>query len=121
MGIPAGTVLARSKREGWTQRIATAKLIERPERAMGTAGESAALTMQARAERHVVRMAGITDKALPHLESMEPAEFLDSARNLERFDYFAGAITEWNQPPGGGLINLAILTNQAVIVESKSL
>src|SRR6476661_5475329 len=31
MGIPAGTVLARSKREGWTQQIAQAKLIERPE------------------------------------------------------------------------------------------
>ena len=29
--IPAGTVLARSKREGWTQQIAQAKLIERPE------------------------------------------------------------------------------------------
>jgi len=31
MGIPAGTVLARSKREGWTQQIAQAKLTERPE------------------------------------------------------------------------------------------
>ena len=31
MGIPAGTVLARSKREGWTQQIAQAKPIERPE------------------------------------------------------------------------------------------
>ena len=30
MGIPAGTVLARSKREGWTQQIATAKLLQRP-------------------------------------------------------------------------------------------
>ena len=35
------------------------------------------------------RMAGITDKVLPHLEKMEPAEILDSARNLERFDYVA--------------------------------
>ena len=31
MNIPAGTVLARSKREGWTQQIAQAKLIDRPE------------------------------------------------------------------------------------------
>lgn len=30
MGIPAGTVLARSKREGWTQQIAAAKLMEHP-------------------------------------------------------------------------------------------
>jgi hypothetical protein len=32
MNIPAGTVLARSKREEWTQQIAHVKLIERPER-----------------------------------------------------------------------------------------
>ena len=31
MNIPAGTVLARSKREGWTQQIAAAKLIQRPQ------------------------------------------------------------------------------------------
>ena len=30
MNIPAGTVLARSKREEWTQQIAGAKLIDRP-------------------------------------------------------------------------------------------
>ena len=29
MGIPAGTVLARSKRDEWTQQIAAAKLIQR--------------------------------------------------------------------------------------------
>ena len=31
MSIPAGTVLARSKREGWTQQIAAAKLMQRPQ------------------------------------------------------------------------------------------
>ena len=30
MQVPAGTVLARAKREGWTQQIAAAKLIEHP-------------------------------------------------------------------------------------------
>ena len=53
---------------------------------------------------------------------MEPAEILDSARNLERFDYVARRnYGVENQPPQGGLINLAILTNQAVVVESTSL
>jgi DNA invertase Pin-like site-specific DNA recombinase len=62
MGIPAGTVLARSKREGWTQQIAQAKLIERPELARDLARseainaitpmQSAAITMRERAERH---------------------------------------------------------------------
>jgi uncharacterized protein YjcR len=31
MGIPAGTILARAKRQGWTQQIAVAKLIDRPD------------------------------------------------------------------------------------------
>jgi len=67
-------------------------------------------------------MAGITEKVLPHLEGMEPAEILNSARNLERFDYVARRnYGVENQPPQGGLINLAILTNQAVVVESKPL
>ncbi len=35
-------------------------------------------------------MAGTTDKVLPHLESVEPWEILDNARDLERFDYLAG-------------------------------
>ena len=53
---------------------------------------------------------------------MEPAEILNRARNLERFDYVARRnYGVDNQPSPGGLINLAILTNQAVIVESKSL
>ena len=76
--------------------------------------------MQARAERHIARMAGITDKVLPHLESMQPAEILNAARNVERFDYVARRnYGVENQPPQGGLINLAILTNQAVVVETN--
>jgi hypothetical protein len=31
MNIPEGTVLARANREGWTQQIAAAKLLERPD------------------------------------------------------------------------------------------
>ena len=78
--------------------------------------------MQARAERHVERMAAITDRVLPVLEKMEPAEILEGARNLERFDYVARRnYGVENQPSPGGLINLAILTNQAVVVESKPL
>ena len=34
-------------------------------------------------------MAGITERVLLHLEMMEPAETLERARNLERFDYLA--------------------------------
>jgi hypothetical protein len=41
MDIPEGTVLARAKRERWTQQIATAKLIERSELARELAKPSA--------------------------------------------------------------------------------
>ena len=61
-------------------------------------------------------MAGITDKVLPHVESMEPSEILNGARNLERLDYVARRNYRLeNQPPPGGVINLAILTNQAAV------
>jgi len=82
MGIPAGTVLARAKREGWTQQIAAARLIERPELAKEIAKpdainaitpmQSSAVCMRERAQRHVHRIAGVTEKVLPHLESMPP-------------------------------------------------
>ena len=75
------------------------------ESAIVPACDAAALTMQARAERHVERMAGITDRVLPHLESMEPAEILNSARNLERFDYVATAQLRIGKPTPSGWAN----------------
>jgi len=98
MNIPAGTVLARSKREGWTQRIAQAKLIERPELARDLAKsdainaitpmQSAAITMQQRGQRYTERMAGVSERVLPHLETLPPNEILELARNVEQFDRF---------------------------------
>jgi hypothetical protein len=78
--------------------------------------QSAALTMQQGAARHVERMARVTDKVLPHLESMEPAEILDSARNLERFDYVARRNFRLeNQPGDSGPLTLAVLANHSAI------
>jgi hypothetical protein len=78
--------------------------------------------MQAHAERHVEQIARITDKVLPYLESMEPADILDSARNVEPFDYVGRRNYGLeNQPPSAGVLNLAILTNQAAVqVVSKT-
>jgi hypothetical protein len=117
MGIPEGTVLARASREQWTARIEAAKsLAKRVEHALVPACDAVALTMQARAERHVERMAGVTDKVLPHLESMAPGEILDSARNLERFDYLARRNFRLDQqPPAGGGIHIGLLTGQVAI------
>ena len=126
MGIPAGTVLARSKREGWTQQVAQAKLIERPELARDLAKphainaitpmQSAALTMQERATRYTERMAGVSERLLPHLESLPPSEILERARNVEQFDRFSRRNFGLDsQPPASGLVNLNFLANKSAI------
>ena len=99
MKVPAGTVLARAKREGWTQQIAVAKLIERPQLAREIAKpdainaisgmQSVVLCMQERGERHRERMAGVTEKVLPHLESMQPDSILDRVDDIEKYDRLA--------------------------------
>jgi len=81
VGLSGGTLLARASREKWTPRIEAAKSLANPlETAMVPACDAVALTMQARAKRHMERMAGITDRVLPQLESMQPAEILGSAQ-----------------------------------------
>ena len=101
MNIPAGTVLARSKREGWTRQIATAKLMERPKMARELARpeainaispspmQSAALTMQQRGERHISRMAGIAERGVEHVEAMKPGAILDRVDDVEKLDKVA--------------------------------
>jgi hypothetical protein len=117
MGVSQNTVLARARREKWTEQIVVAKQHVKPVHSNAiTPMHSAAITMQERAERHVTRMAGITDKVLPHLESMEPAEILDSARNLERFDYVARRNFRLeNQTGDSGPLTLAVLANHTAI------
>ena len=78
MSVPAGTVLARSKREGWTQQIATAKLIQRPELARELAKpdaidaitpmQSAAISAQERKQGLFSKAIRIADKAADRME-----------------------------------------------------
>jgi hypothetical protein len=78
--------------------------------------QSAALTMQERATRYTERMAGVSERVLPHLESLPPAAILDAARNVEQFDRFSRRNFGLDsQPPRGCPVNFAILTNRAAI------
>ncbi len=63
MGIPAGTVLARAKREGWSKQIQSAKALAKREDTSTavTPFEAVSASMQQRGERHIGRMAGITE------------------------------------------------------------
>lgn len=115
MNIPAGTVLARAKREGWTQKIQHAKtlVLSDMESNAITPMQSAAATMQGRALRHGDRMAGVTEKVLPHLETMPPDSILHRVDQVEKLDRIArrnyGLDSTSAQP---GILNVAILTGQ---------
>jgi hypothetical protein len=77
---------------------------------------SAAVTMQQRAQRHVERIAGVTEKVLPHLEGMQPAAILDGMHEIEKYDRMARrnyGLSDNQQ--SGGMLSLRILTGQAAV------
>ncbi len=126
MKIPEGTVLARAKRECWTQQIATAKLSERHELARELAKphainaispmQSVAITMQQRGNRHVERMAGVSERVVDHVETMQGDEVLKSIHEVEKFDRMARrnyGLSDGKQT--GGSLSLSILTGQAAV------
>src|SRR5215813_13571375 len=91
MKIPEGTVLARAKREGWTREIQSAKeLAKREDAALAVRPvEAAAMSMQQRGERHVERMAGVSERAVDHIETMDGPEILNSVDQIEKLDKVA--------------------------------
>lgn len=94
-----------------------AKSLARPgEYAIVPACDAAAAAMHERGARHVERMATITEKVLPHLESLPPAEILGNARNLERFDLVARRNYGLDrQSPACEILNLSVLGNHTAI------
>jgi hypothetical protein len=91
MGIPEGTVLAHAKREGWTRQIQFAKtLAKREETSVAvTPVEAMAMSMQKRGERHVERMAGVSERAVDHVETLDGPEILNSVDEIEKLDKVA--------------------------------
>ena len=71
MNVAQGTVLARAKREGWTQQIKAAKQAAAlPQSNAITPLQSIAAVMQERGERYRERIAGVSEKVAGHLEAM---------------------------------------------------
>src|SRR6266550_5172263 len=113
MSIPAGTVLARAKREGWSQQRENDKaLAKRDDVAkVVTPFEATSATMQQRGERHLGRMANIVEKTIPHVEAMEPGAILDRVDDVEKLDKVARrtfGISD-HDSPDQVLVNIAIL------------
>jgi len=103
MGIPAGTILARAKRERWTRQIQNAKALAKRDDMSLAVNEAVAVTMQQRGQRHVERMAGVTEKVLPHLEGMEPNEILLRVDQVEKLDKVARRTFGLNNDSGQSL------------------
>jgi hypothetical protein len=91
MGIPAGTVLARAKREGWTQWIRQVKaLAKRDDTATAvTPLEAVSASMQQRGERYIGRMAGIVERGTGHVAAMDGGGILNRIVEVEKLDKVA--------------------------------
>jgi hypothetical protein len=103
MDIPEGTVLARAKRDGWTREIQNAKaLVTRDDALAVTPVEAVAATLAERGQRHLRRMAGVSEKAVDHIEGMDGPTILNSVDKIEKLDRTALqsiAISRCNQKP----------------------
>src|SRR5437762_10306028 len=129
MAIPEGTVLARAKREGWTQQIAAAKITRQPQLAKEIVRadaiaisplQSIAQVMQGRAECCRQRVAGVSERVVGHVESMDPDEILTRSAQFEKIDTIARRTFGLNEAPSSqGSLSLNILTNHAVVVEAS--
>jgi len=117
MNVPEGTVLARAKREGWTQQIAAAKqAIALSQSNAITPLQSIAAVMQERAERYRERIAGVSERVVGHVESMDPDEILSRSAQFEKIDTIARRTFGLNDaPPSQGCLNLNILANHSAV------
>ena len=110
MNIPEGTVLARAKREGWTQQIQNAKgLMKREDDLAVTPVQAVAATMQQRGQRHVERMAGVSERGVDHIETMDGAAILNSVDRIEKLDKVARRTFSLEDNPYGERFTLNVL------------
>jgi hypothetical protein len=87
MNLPEGTLLAHAKREGWTRQIESSKaLAKRGDAPLAvTPVEAVAMSMQQRGERHV-EMAGVSERGVDHIETMDGPEILKSVDRIDKLD-----------------------------------
>ena len=104
MGIPEGTVLARAKREGWTRQIVSSKALAKREDAPLAVSpvEAVAMSMQQRGERHIERMAGVSERGVDHIETLNGPEILHSVDQIEKLDKVARRTFGLNDNPYSG-------------------
>lgn len=91
MHVSENTVLSRAHREGWTRDIQNAKtLVKRENSALAvTPVEAVAATFAERGQRHLKRMAGVSERGVDHIETMDGPEILNSVDQIEKLDKVA--------------------------------
>ncbi len=112
MTIPEGTVLARAKGERWTQQIQSAKALTKREDPLAvTPVQAVAATMQQRGERHVERMAGVSERGVDHIETMQGSEILARVNQIEKLDEVARRTFSLSDGDshGNAVVNIALL------------
>jgi hypothetical protein len=118
MGISEGTVLARAKRESWTREIQNAKALAKREDASlaVTAVEAVTATLVERGQRHLKRMAGVSERGVDHVETMDGPEILNSVDQIEKLDKVARRTFGLNDNPYSGftlnVLNINSLENR---------
>jgi len=119
MNLPEGTVRARAKREGWTQQIAAAKhAIALTQSNAITPLQLIAAVMQQRGERYRERVAGISERVIGHVESMEADEILLRSAQVEKIDNVARRTFGLDSPQAGsGAVNLNVLCGGCAVVQ----
>jgi len=114
MGISSGTILSRAKREGWTREIHSAKaLAKREDAPVVTPLKAVAMTMQQRGERHVERMAGVSERGVDHIETMDGPQILRSVDRIDKLDKVARRTFGLNDDDAhnpNAIINIAMLS-----------
>jgi len=124
MGIPEGTVLARAKRESWTREIESVKaLAKRQDTPAVTPTEAVAITMQQRGERHLGRMAGVSERGVDHVETMQGSEILARVDQIEKLDKIARRTFGLSDSDSDGsnlMVNIAILGIDPATVQVRN-
>src|SRR5260370_5725013 len=122
MGIPEGTVLAGAKREGGTREIQNAKArVKREDSALAvTPVEAVAATLAERGQRHLKRMAGVSERGVDHIETMDGPEILNSVDEIEKLDKVARRTFGLNDNPYSGFTLNTLNINRLQIDQDRT-
>jgi hypothetical protein len=124
MNVAEGTVLARAKREGWTQQIEAAKHAAASTQSNAitpTPLQSIVAVMQERGQRYRERVAGVSERVIGHVEAMDADEILSRSSQVERIDSVARRTFGLDSPAAdNGALNVNVLTGGRAIVQVKA-